>query len=150
VAQGSTFPPGAGGSPFPPGRFPPGAAPGAPPPASNAAEGEPNDQEKTRIDVTRSTFANAHGRDAILEIHVKNIRPFQGARMGKALGKISGAVGGQVLTPIPLQSGGMYIFFQSAADVSAVASALDLGAVETVDVPGRRIVIALEDAKVPQ
>jgi hypothetical protein len=142
---------GPGGSPggFRPG-FPPGAAPGGPPAGAAASGDAIQDNEKDRIDIMRATFAGQQGRDGIVELHLKNAKPFQGPRMGKALAAIGRAAGGRLLQPIPLRSGDVYLFFESSADVNALASSLDLGEVESIDAPGRRIVVVLDETKVPE
>jgi hypothetical protein len=147
AAQVSPYP---GGGAFPPGRFPPGAIPGYPSEGRGGAEaGEISESEKGQIEAARATFAGQHGRDGIVEFHVKNARPFQGPRMAKVLGVITRAGGGRLLRPIPLRSGDAYFFFAGSGDVNALAAAVDLGQMESVDGPGRRIVIVLEEAKVP-
>jgi hypothetical protein len=96
------------------------------------------------------TLAGTHGRNGILEVHLKNARSFPGAQMGLVAREISKAAQGRMIQPIRLRSCDMYVFFQSSADASQVAATLDLGQVEDVDGPGRRLVIALDPAKVPQ
>jgi hypothetical protein len=104
-----------------------------------------------RIETTRATSAGQAGRDRIVEIHLKNIRDFQGPRLGKVLTAISQAAAGRLLPPpIPLQSGGLYLFFQTNQDPNALANKLDLGQIESVDVPGRKITIVLDESKVPE
>ena len=135
----------------PPGGFRPGGFPPGRPPAGAAASGAAiQESERDRIDVMRTTFAGQHGRDGIVELHLKNAKAIQAPRMGKALGAIGRAAGGRPLQPIPLRSGDVYVFFESSADVNALASSLDLGEVEAIDAPGRRIVIVLDETKVPE
>jgi hypothetical protein len=139
------------GSPFGPGNAPHGApSGGAPSSPASGVGGDIGEFEKQQIEGMRTTLAGAHGRNGILEVHMKNAGSLPGAQMGVVAREISQATQGRMIQPIRLRSGGMYAFFQSSADVNQVAAALDLGQVEDVDGPGRRLVITLDPAKVPR
>ncbi len=126
--------------------FPPEARPGFPP--GGTVNGGP-DRDRELIRVTRDTFVSANGADKVIEIELKNARPYQGPRAAKIVTKIAQASKGRLLRPLPLRNGDMCLLFLSEADVNALATSLDLGTA-TVDEAERRIVIELDDAKVPQ
>jgi hypothetical protein len=95
-------------------------------------------------------MVNQEGDENIVEIHFKNGRPFAGQRMGKALGVVVRATGARLLRPIPLQSGDGYFFFRSEKKVRDLADAFDLGPVESVDESARKLVLTLDESKVPE
>ena len=136
------FNPSAGGPRFRPGVGPRNAGP--------VPSGTLTDLDTRKIEQTRTAMVNQEGADNIVEIHFKNGRPFSGKRMAKALGVVTRSTGAKLLKPLPTQSGDRYFFMSSNKKIQELADAIDLGPVETVDETNRKLVLTLDESKVPQ
>ena len=70
--------------------------------------------------------------------------------MTKILKTLALAVGAKRMLPVTLQSGDRYVFVFSNKKVQELADAADLGPVESVDESTRKLVLTLDESKVPQ
>lgn len=145
------------GRPVGPGGVRPGA-PGGPRfpggPAGNTAGSVPagtrTDVDEKRIDEQRTRFVRENGPENLIEVYLKNCKPFNGPRLTKAVGTIGRAVRAKKMSRVPLQSGDSYLFVRSDKKVQELADAIDLGKVESIDESARKLVLTLDEAKVPQ
>lgn len=135
--------PGAPGGPRFPGR-PSGN------PAGSVPSGTLTDVDKKRIDEQRTRFVQENGAENLIEVYLKNCQPFKGPRLTKAVGTIGRAVRAKRMSRVPLQSGDSYLFVRSDKKAQELADAVDLGKIESVDESSRKLIITLDEAKVPQ
>ncbi|HSG71151.1 MAG TPA: hypothetical protein VLA12_12090 [Planctomycetaceae bacterium] len=134
--------------------FGPGGRPGFPPRTNESVGPVPSGTltslDTQKIEQTRTAILNQEQAANVVEIYFKNGRPFVGPRMGKALGVVSRTTGARLLRPVPLQSGDGYFFFHSDKKMQELADAFDLGKIESVDETTRKLVLTLEESKVPE
>jgi hypothetical protein len=146
---GPGFSPRAGARGGRPGR-PQSGRPGARGNAEPVPPGTVTELDKRRIETARARITGQQDSENIIEVHVKNGGAVDRQQMMKIHRAIHEAAGAKRMLASKLQSGDAYLFIVSSKKVQDVADALDLGPVESVDESARKLVLTLDERKVPE